>query len=278
MQSTSKQHAPGLKDIYDLHCHVIPGIDDGAADLEASLAMLKIAQEHGTTGIVATPHVIEGDWLPAWDKITAACTELSQQAANADINIALYPGAEVAMHLDILELIKEPGPYCLNGGRYLLVELPATHIPQFADDFFFTLQARGITPVLAHPERHPEISRNPAILLEWIYRGVLIQLNGPSLTGRMGEKAMATAELLLANDMVHVIGSDAHSPRTRTPKLAGVVTRMIELVGAAKTKQLLTINPERIINSQDVDVPVVAKINAPKKQGALARLLSKLWS
>lgn len=266
-----------ISNLYDLHCHVIPGIDDGATNTETSLAMLKMAKEHGTAGIIATPHVIEGDWLPTWDKITDSCAELKQQAANANINISLYPGAEVAMHLDILELMKEPGPYCLNGGRYMLVELPATHIPQFADDFFFTLQARGITPVLAHPERHPEISRNPAILLEWIYRGILIQLNGPSLTGRMGEKAMATAELLLVNDMVHAIGSDAHSPRTRTPKLSGVEKRMTELVGTSKTEQLLTINPQRIIDSKEVDVPVVAKIVAPKKPGALNRLLSRLW-
>lgn len=264
--------------MYDLHAHIIPAIDDGAKDLDTSLDMLKMAQEHGTVGIVATPHAIEGEWLPAWEKITTACAELQQQAVAANINISLYPGAEVAMHLDILELVKEPGPYCLNGGRYMLVELPATHIPQFADDFFFTLQARGITPILAHPERHPQIARDPAILLEWIYRGVLIQLNGPSLIGRMGPKAMATAELLLVNDMVHAIGSDAHSARTRTPQLASAAARITELVGAGKTDELITINPQRIINSQDVDVPVVAKIIPPRKPGALSRLLSKLWS
>ncbi|MBP2628348.1 MAG: Protein-tyrosine-phosphatase, partial [Firmicutes bacterium] len=144
--------------MYDLHSHILPNLDDGAKDMDMSLAMLKIAIENGTKGIVATPHVIEGEWLPAWDRILAACDTLRKTAQDTNIDLQIFPGGEVAIYRDILDLLKGPGAYCINNGRYLLVELPATHIPSFTEDFFFTLQARGITPILAHPERHPELA------------------------------------------------------------------------------------------------------------------------
>ena len=150
--------------MFDLHSHIIPGIDDGSKNMEMSLTMLQIAVQNGTKGIAATPHVIEGEWLPTWDRILKACEGLERKAQKAGIDITIFPGGEVALYLDILKLLKRPGPYCINSGRYMLVELPAAEIPSFTDDFFFTLQARGITPILAHPERHPELAKKPEIL------------------------------------------------------------------------------------------------------------------
>lgn len=258
----------------DLHCHLLPGIDDGAKDLETSIKMLEIAKNNNTKAIIATPHVIEGKWLPAWEQIVAECKILEDESRKVDLDIPVYPGGEIALHMDILDSIKGPGPYCLNSGRYLLVELPAMEIPRFAEKFFFTLEARGITPVLAHPERHPELAKDPEILVEWIRRGVLTQINGASLMGRMGERAQNMAELLLARNMVHCFGSDAHSARNRNPDLSKAAERVVSMVGIEMARQILTVNPQRIIDSQDV---VAFEVQPERrKTGILGRLLSKL--
>jgi len=263
--------------MYDLHCHIIPSIDDGSKNIETSLAMLQMATENGTKGIVATPHVIEGEWLPTWDRILTECDTLRNLAQNAGINLPIFPGGEVAMYRDILDLLKGPGAYCINSGRYLLVELPATHIPSFAEDFFFTLQARGITPILAHPERHPVLAKKPEILVEWIRTGILAQMNGTSIMGLMGPRVMATAELYLTNNMVHAIGSDAHGIRSRNTNLTSAVDKMTKLIGPEQTHQLLVVNPDNIIHNREVDIPEIEDIQYPRKYCGVMHWLTKLW-
>jgi protein-tyrosine phosphatase len=244
----------------DMHSHILPAIDDGARDMDIALDMLRLAEDSGTKAIMATPHVIEGSWLPSWEEILAKCQALKAAAQAANITIDIYPGAEVAIHLDILDLVTTPGPYCLNGGSYLLVELPAAEIPNYTDDFFFTLQARGITPILAHPERHPDVIRQPQILADWINKGVLAQLNAPSLTGKMGEAARKCAELLLQNEMVHIIGSDAHSNRTRRPILSEAAARVRD-IAVAKHQTLFHDNPLAIVESREVLIKEINNIN-----------------
>jgi len=263
--------------MYDLHSHILPNIDDGAKNMEMSLAMLHIAADNGTKGIVATPHVIEGEWLPAWDRILAECEQLKKMATDANLDLQIFPGGEVAIYRDILGQLTGPGAYCINGGRYLLVELPATHIPSFTADFFFTLQTRGITPILAHPERHPELAKKPEILAEWISTGVLSQMNGTSITGLMGERVMATAELLLTNNMVHVIGSDAHSIRSRNTNLTSAVEGITRLIGPEQAQQLLVINADNIIHSRDVDIPELQGIQYPRANNGIINWLATLW-
>jgi len=258
----------------DLHSHILPDIDDGASTTEDSLAMARIAVDNGTTVIAATPHVIEGQWLPEWATIVSLCEELRLSLRRENIALDIIPGAEVALNMDILDLVEGPGPYCINGGNYMLVELPATHIPHYTDEFFFTLQARGISPILAHPERHPEIARNPGLVAEWVNKGILMQMNGPSLVGKMGERAMKTAEVLLNSNLIHFTGSDAHSPKSRTPRLTDAEEKAITIVGSVLTRQIFYTNPLKIINSEEFDIPDNHQIRNIKKAGLLKRILN----
>lgn len=258
--------------MFDMHSHIIPDIDDGAKDIEISKTMLQIAADHGTTHIIATPHVIEGDWLPSWELITEGCEGLRKLACQLGLNLRIYPGGEIAMNMDILEVIKQPGPYCINGGRYLLVELPAAEIPDFADDFFFTLQARGITPIIAHPERHPVIARKPEWLAGWINKGILTQINCTSLTGKMGERTMKTAELLARNQMIYFFGSDAHSIRTRNPNLSPGVVKLKAMIGEERTRQILYGNPQSILNNEDIPIFEIETIQAAEKSSFFGKL------
>ena len=259
--------------MYDLHCHILPDIDDGAKDMKESIAMLQLARSSGSDGLVATPHVIEGKWLPSWEKIVARCAEVNEAARKNDIEITVYPGAEVGLNWDILENINGPGPYCINGGNHMLVELPALEIPRYTEEFFFALQTKGITPVVAHPERQAELIRHPEIIGDWLQKGILMQINGPSLTGRFGQKVRGMAELLLIHNMVHCIGSDAHGVRSRKPELFDARKRIRALTGEEAMRHLLLDNPQLILHSKEIpvaEIPVEIKTNRPR--GILGRL------
>ncbi|HEX3043765.1 MAG TPA: CpsB/CapC family capsule biosynthesis tyrosine phosphatase [Bacillota bacterium] len=251
--------------MFDLHCHILHGLDDGAVDLDTALQMLIMARKHGATAIVATPHVMEGNPPLRWAEILAGCEQLQNAAADLGLDIRIYPGAEVAVSMELLKEFIAPGPYCINGGKYMLVEPPLMEIPDFVDDFLFRLQSRGIIPIVAHPERHPVLARNPEILLDWIRRGVLTQITGASLTGKMGEQAQRMAKLFLLNRMVHVIGSDAHGIKFRRPKLDEAAVWIRELMGEEMVKKILFENPQFITRGDKLNVPEVDRIVYPKK-------------
>ncbi len=258
--------------MFDLHTHIIPGIDDGAENLEISKAMLELAVSHGTQGLAVTPHVVEGGWLPDWEEIVAGCTLLRKVSEESGYHLNIYPGAEVALNMDILNRITGPGPYCINGGSYLLTELPALEIPPYTEDFFFMLQARGITPILAHPERNPAVARDLERLEEWVRRGVLIQLNAPSLNGRLGKEVAATAEYLVTRGIVHVIGSDAHGINSRRPILSEAAQKLRALVGEAGYRRICLENPLKIIANETVELFMEVQAAAPS--GWFSRLFS----
>jgi protein-tyrosine phosphatase len=238
--------------MFDLHSHILPGFDDGARNGEISLAILRTASRNGTEGIVATPHIIEGAWIPLWTDIMAGCRELQAAASSYNIDITIFPGAEVGLYPDVLNLINGPGDYCINGGKYMLVELPPSVIPIYTDEFLVTLQIHGITPILAHPERHPGIRRYSSILERWVEAGILVQMNGASLTGQFGEKVKWTAESLLKKDLVHCIGSDAHNDIYRSSNLGVERKKIRELIGLQRAEEILVENPECIINSRSL--------------------------
>ncbi len=257
----------------DLHSHILHGFDDGARNEDMSLSMVRTASKTGTRQMVATPHVMNEVGRPLWEDIVAGCRRLQKMVLDVNSNLAILPGAEVTLYPDVLELITGPGAYCVNEGRYLLVELPSSEIPLYADHFLFTLQLRGITPIVVHPERHPELRSDHSILERWIGRGILVQLNGPSLTGQMGRKVKTAAEILLKKNMVHCIGSDAHNDLSRSSDLSAVRKRIKELVGWQRAEQILTENPNCIITNQDI-----RKLSSDSIEGHGKKSLFSWWS
>ena len=203
----------------DVHTHVLNGFDDGAADKETALALLKMAAECGTTTLFCTPHVIEKAAKPAWPGIVQATRQLADEAHARGVDIQLLPGAEVELNWDLFDSIGSGGAYCLGDSGCVLLELPSQSIPAYADDFFYCLQLKGIMPILAHPERHEKLMRHPDLLLQWMHNDVLTQCNAGSFTGAFGEQVKKNAELLLQHNMVCFIGSDAHKLEGRNTDL-----------------------------------------------------------
>ena len=260
---------------YDLHTHILPGLDDGSADSEVSQSMLRMAAEAGTTDIFATPHTISGSYLSEWETILEQVKRLNQYAVANRLSVKIHPGAEVALDWSLLELLPSPGPYCLGGGRFILVEMPLGSLPTYADEFLFTLQTRDFLPILGHPERNPDVKKDPLRLQPWLDRGIFVQMNASSLMGTMGSRTQAAAQALLDTGQVHFIGSDAHGVGVRRPDLREVSAILKKLVGAEGTRLLLQKNPERLLDGKPdaMESPTVQ----PRKKTGWTDRIRDLW-
>ena len=258
--------------IHDLHTHILPGLDDGAPDSEVAQEMLKMAAESGTTELYATPHLISGSWQPTWAEILHRTETLNRHAVKTGLGVRVLPGAEVAMDWSLLDLLPTPGPYCLDGGRFILIELPLGSLPNYADDFLFTLQTRDFLPILAHPERNPEVKADPDCLQPWLERGVFIQLNTASLLGRMGSRTEATARTLLATGRVHFVGSDAHSAGTRSPDILAARQALTDLLGPEEAAVLLSQNPTELLADRPEGIRAPRARPQPTRTGWRSRL------
>ncbi|MEA2444965.1 MAG: protein-tyrosine phosphatase [Thermoleophilales bacterium] len=202
----------------DLHSHILPALDDGAADMEVSLEMARAAVADGVSTMVATPHVDDRYGLDPPD-IGEHVGHLNLALARAGIALGVLPGAEVA-HTRAAAL--SPASLltaCLGDSKALLVESPYTSV-SFFDDLLFDLQVRGFRPVLAHPERCLMFQRDPDRLAALVDRGIYCTVNAGSLSGGFGRKVRQAAVVMLARGLVHSIASDSHDTERRPPGLS----------------------------------------------------------
>jgi protein-tyrosine phosphatase len=233
----------------DLHCHVLPDVDDGARDMEESLAMLRKASTSGVEIVVATPHLLLGAYGIGFSERKQLTADLQKAADNSEIEIRVKPGVEYYLSPELLEDTSKLRELTINNnGKYLLVELPMQTIPAYTDDVFFKLNVEGITPVLAHPERNVEICQNPNILFDFTMKGVVAQLNAGSLLGYFGRQSRKAAQILLTHRLVQVIASDMHS--ANSPALGDAIPEVKELVGSERVSQLFVENPHRVLDGE----------------------------
>ena len=206
----------------DLHSHVLPGLDDGAGSLEASVAMARAACRDGIDVIAATPHVRD-DYPTTAAAMERAVTELRATLAAEGVELDLRPGGEVALgRLDRLD-DDDLQRFGLAGSPdYLLLESPYYGWPLDLGERVFQLGLRGITTVLAHPERNAEVQAQPQRLEPLVAAGTLVQLTAASLDGRLGRGAQTASFALLELGLAHLVASDAHEPAVREIGLSSV--------------------------------------------------------
>lgn len=238
----------------DLHTHILPGLDDGAASPAEALQMAALAAAGGTATVVATPHVISGLYDNTRLQIMAAVDRLNCSLAAENIALQVLPGAEYRLEPDLSRHLQAGRLLTINDtGRYLLVELPPAMVPGYAKQLFYEIQLQGVTPLLAHPERHPELSRSPQTLYNLAQRGILAQVTAGSLAGSFGRKAQRTARQMLSAGTAQVVSSDAHSPGKRSPDLTAAARVIEKQWGVALARTVLSANPRRIITGQAVE-------------------------
>ena len=237
----------------DLHCHILPGVDDGSENLDASLAMAADAWESGTDCICATPHCCRptgwgGYWAP---EILERLKDLQASVARAGLALKLLPGMEVFATPELPQLLRDGRLLTLNGSRYLLLEFFFDDEPEAMNEAVALVWEQGLTPVIAHPERYEAVQRTPELALSWFRAGCILQLNKGSILGGLGRHARQTAWWLLRRGLAHVVGSDAHSPVQRTPRLDGVYSELCGL-DPEYAELLLRVNPKRILMDEPV--------------------------
>lgn len=250
----------------DLHCHILPGVDDGAESLEEALAMARMAQGDGIKTIVATPHLFrEGVDSRSLGLIEEKFRELRTAIEENGVEVELLPGAEVHISHNLIgEIRNSRKNLVLNGGSYLFVEFPAEHIFPGVRQLFFDLMSEGVTPIIAHPERNRVFAEHPELLFELIQMGARGQVNSGSLLGLYGPSAEEAATRFLGWNMVHFIASDGHNTRSIPPKLREAAARAEAVVGRERARAFVVENPEAVI--KDDEIPVLPDPVDPRKR------------
>jgi protein-tyrosine phosphatase len=200
----------------DLHCHILPGVDDGAQTLEDSIKMAELAVEEGITHILATPHHQKRNWINDKADVIRNVGELQSELDARNIDLTIFPGQEVSLYGEIIKDIDADKLLFTDENQtYILVEFPTSTIPNYAERLFYELQLHGKTPIIVHPERNHQIIEHPNRLRDFIDKGALAQLTAASYTGGFGKEFQKVSRQLIEANLVHFISSDAHNTGNR---------------------------------------------------------------
>lgn len=232
----------------DIHCHLLPGIDDGAQSWDVTLEMCRMAAEDGVTHIVATPHA---NYAYSYERAAhlALLDELKSRVPGMEFSL----GCDLHLSYENIEdALGHPERYAIGSTRYVLVELSEFSVFGFAQSVFQFATA-GLVPILTHPERNPVILKSPELLHEYADAGCLMQITANSLTGFWGRASQKMCETMLAKNMVHLIASDAHGTKSRPPILSAARDAAAKIVGPEAADALVNANPSAVVNNQSTE-------------------------
>lgn len=197
----------------DIHNHILPGIDDGAKDLEMSIEMANAAVQEGITHILATPHHRNPEYVNKKADVEEAVGRLQVELDRRGIDLVIFPSQEIRLHGELLQHIDEQEILFTDlDEHYLLIEFPSHEVPHYAEQVFFDLLSRNIRPIIVHPERNQKIIERPDILKRFVDMGCYAQLTAASYLGEFGSDVEATSRTLIEANLVHMLASDAHRP------------------------------------------------------------------
>lgn len=234
----------------DLHCHFLPGVDDGAQTLEDALALARAAVADGISHAVLTPHVHPGLFDNVRSRLEPAVAEFRQALAQHDIPLAVSLGGEMRLEPASLALIAQgevPTVGYWGSEPVVLVEMPHDQIPLGADKAMAFLRNQGLVPMIAHPERNKGVMRNWQLIEAFVDAGCLLQVTAGSVCGDFGETCRQVAEQLLAKNWVTVVASDAHNLAHRPPAMSRAHAALNQTHGLAMAEQLTRYNPRLIV-------------------------------
>ncbi|RIE15993.1 tyrosine-protein phosphatase [Candidatus Cryosericum septentrionale] len=202
--------------VVDIHCHILPGLDDGSPDMATSVAMARLAAAAGISTVIGTPHWIEDEHETDPAQIRQITADLQAELNSRAIPLTVLPGNEAFICPDLPDRVKQGDVLTLaDRGTHLLLELPCEDLPTYVDDVIFKLQLQGITPVLAHVERYAYVRSDWHILDRWVQRGCLAQVNAASLDRTKGDDL---AQDLVDRGLVACTATDAHDATHRVPR------------------------------------------------------------
>ena len=236
--------------MYDLHSHLLPGIDDGSPDYETSLAMARAYVEQGVRCVACTPHILPGLYHNTGPQIREAVAGLRQRLDEAGIPLKLVSGADNHIVPDFVAGLKEGRLLTLGDTSYVLVEPPHHVAPARLEDLFFNILLGGYIPILTHPERLTWIESKYDLMVRFAENGVLMQITAGSITGRFGRRPRHWGQRMLAEGLVHILATNSHNMTSRPPDLAKGFREAERLVGAEEARHLVVTRPLGILKNK----------------------------
>lgn len=237
----------------ELHCHILPGVDDGARTMSDALDLVRASIDNGITGAVVTPHIYPGVWDNGQTNLRLALRALQNSIAANRLDFQIVLGAELRVHPDTLARVaarRLPLIGRFEGDDVALLEFPDGSIPPAALQACQGLLAAGIRPLIAHPERNKEVIRDPVRILPFVEAGCLLQVTAASLIGQFGDAALACAHDLIARGIVTVVASDTHNLRSRPPRLREAREALARLYGHGLAHRLTEDVPRQIVEAR----------------------------
>ncbi len=239
----------------DVHCHILPGLDDGPESIEESLAMAESAISDGITHVVATPHC-NNDYPFDYAQVQRLRERLQAEIGS---QLILATGCDFHLNAENIEALRaDASRFCINQHDYLLVEFNEISIPPSMDSTLHALQLKGLRPIITHPERNAILRRQPERLAKWARLGCFVQVTAGSLTGTFGPRAQEDSLCWIAKGLVHFVASDAHNTKRRPLRLQPAYDAVCKQFGDAKARALFLENPLAALEGRDL--PYVPEI------------------
>lgn len=229
----------------DIHCHILPGIDDGARSFDEAVALGELLIKEGVSTVVATPHVFHLRYAtPTSEQMLSRLTWLNEAFAG---RLRVVCGAEVCAVPEALSVLRRP-ELLINGGPYMLVEFPSEIVPHGAENLLFELIASGVRPIIAHPERNRVLVNDPERLRTFVHMGCYAQLTAPYLLANNSARRLALR--WIESGFIHFVASDSHRSDWRAPRLAAPYQVVERECGAAVAHALFVANPQAVIRGE----------------------------
>ena len=254
-------HVLDFVQFIDMHCHMLPGIDDGARNWDEALAMARLAEADGIQTVIATPHQLGAYRTNDGRTIRARVAHLREFLNQRDVNLRVLPGAEARIEPNLIGRIRAGEILTLaDRGRYVLLEMPQ-EICLPIEGLLGELNRAGVTGVLAHAERNMGILAQPSLAESFVAAGCLLQVTAGSILGTFGKPVEETSLRLIRQGMVHFVATDAHSAKSRRPLMRQAFDCLVEIVGHEAAAALCCHNPAALLDDGHIE----SGLGRPKK-------------
>lgn len=250
----------------DLHCHLLPGVDDGSANLETSLRLAQEAVTNGVDYALLTPHHMNGVYVNHRADVIKQTQAFQDKLTKHGIKLTVFPGQEVRINGDLLTALDQNDIlFADEGNHYLMLEFPDDDVPAYTDQMIYDLQQRGIIPIIVHPERNTMIMKQPDLLLNLLQKGCLSQLTASSYVGTFGKKVETFCHQLIAAGQGYVFASDVHNLSGRKYEMREAFEQLRKEFGN-ELAETFEGNAKVIINGDLVMTHSMAPIGRKKKK------------
>ncbi|MDV2585723.1 tyrosine-protein phosphatase [Levilactobacillus brevis] len=244
----------------DLHCHLLPGVDDGSKSMDISLKLATDAVKDGIDYALLTPHHMNGVYLNHKQSVIQQTQEFQVELDRHKIPLKVFPGQEVRINGDLLTALDQDDIlFADEGGQYLMLEFPDDDIPNYTSNMIYELMQRGIIPVIVHPERNTKIMKQPDILYDLLNKGCLSQITAGSYVGIFGHKVQKFSKQLIQSGQAYVFASDAHDLPNRKYEMTNAFAKLNHEFGNDYVSRLSE-NAKKIINGDNIILNNFSKV------------------